>query len=37
MKLEGVENFHVNFAEILHAYFDLHVSYQWVHFLNLNL
>ncbi len=37
MKLEDVENFYMNFAEILYAYFDLHVSYRWVHFLNLNL
>ena len=37
MKLEAVENFYVNLAEILHAYFDLRVSYRWVHFLNLNL
>ena len=37
MKLEAVENFHVNLAEILHAYFDLRVSYRWEHFLNLNL
>ena len=37
MKLEAVENFHVNSTEILHAYFALRVSYRWVHFLNLNL
>ena len=37
MKLEDVENFYVNFAEILHAYFDLQVSYRWVYFLNLHL
>jgi hypothetical protein len=37
MKLEAVEKFYVNFAEILHAYFDLHVSHRWVHFVNLNL
>jgi hypothetical protein len=37
MKLEDVENFYVNFAEILRAYFDLHVSYRRVHFLKQNL
>ena len=37
MKLEAVENVHINFSGILLAYFDLHVSYRWVYFLNLNL